>query len=68
MVYVQALVAEAGMMAEPQEQPAAFLWDLSNSYEYIPRQKLWDLAVAQGYNTGLLAVTLNMYGTRGLWR
>ena len=29
VVYMQAMLAEAGMMSEPQEQPAAFLWDLS---------------------------------------
>ncbi len=64
LVFMQAMLAEAGSHDEVQEFSACFMWDLSNYYEHVPRDTLWDHGQILGFNAGLLAVILNQYSSQ----
>ena len=63
LVFVQAMLSEAGAHGEEQEESAAFLWDMSNFYEHVPRATLWDHGAIQDFNAGVMAVVLNQYAS-----
>ncbi len=64
LVFMRGLLAEAGAHDRQPEASACFMWDLSNFYEHVPRDRLWELGQTQGYRTPLLAVTLNQYAAK----
>ncbi len=64
LVFLQAMLAEAGAHGEEPEASASFLWDLSNFYEHVPRDVLWAHGQEQGFNEAILAVALNQYGSQ----
>ncbi len=64
VVFIQALRSEAGQAAQQRLHSGFFLWDLSNFYEHINRQKLWQRAEELDFNLGIAAVSLNQYGSK----
>ena len=65
-VFLQSLRAESGQLQEPRQHSAAFLWDLSNYYEHLDRQLLWDRATSTSFPLAVVAEALNQYATRRL--
>ena len=62
VVFLQALQCETG--AAENKHSGCFLWDLSNFYEHISRERLWERGRERNFNAAILAISLNQYGTR----
>ncbi len=58
-VLVQSMRAEAA--AARGEHYACFLWDMSNFYEFISAELLWERGKARRFPLSILAVSLNQY-------
>eukprot|EP00975_Prorocentrum_lima_P037463 7882285-Prorocentrum_lima.AAC.1 len=59
LAYLQALKAEAGALAGESLHSASFLWDLSNFYEHVCRERLLERAVATNFPLRTLVPALN---------
>ena len=62
IVYLQALRAES---AHAERGHSAFLlWDLSNYYEHVSWDKLWDRCKEMQFSLVIAAASLNQYAGR----
>ena len=66
IVFAQSLAAEHGQYRNAKLHTSCVLWDMSNFYEHVRRQILWQRAQASGFNMRVLTVILNMYQARRL--
>ena len=64
LVFLQSLQAESASLNSTRLHTGAFLWDLSNYYEHVDHDILWERAEKQHYPLAVLAIVLNQYSGR----
>ena len=64
VVFLQSLRSESAACTDKPSYTAAFLWDLSNYYEFVDRQLLWERARSRRFNTVIVALALNQYSAQ----
>ncbi len=63
-VFIQSLRSEASQIPDEtgrRSHSAAFLWDLSNYYEFVNHDRLFERARRRGMNLVVVAIALNQY-------
>eukprot|EP00959_Pyramimonas_sp_CCMP1952_P072408 1512340-Pyramimonas_sp.AAC.1 len=64
LVFLQSLQAEASALTSTGLHTGAFLWGLSNYYEHVEHDMLWERAEQQQYPLARLGIVLNQYSGR----